>query len=91
LSREASRDNRTIDLSWLGRARTTVPRNEFRRVAVPLRPVSDVPIVPPQEIASILAADNDAVGGTRSAKPPPEEAFTAATIAARYPLLRNTL
>ena len=95
LSREASRDNRTIDLSWLGRGQTTVPMNEFRRVAAPLRQVSDIPIVPPQEIASILAVGNGAVSETRSAKPLPEEAFTAALdlspIATRYPLLRNTL
>src|SRR5579864_5633090 len=75
LSREASRDNRTIDLSWLGRSQTTVPRNEFRRIAAPLRQVSDVPIVPPQEIASILAADNDAVSETHSAKARPQDAF----------------
>ena len=94
LSREASRDNRTIDLSWLGRSQTTVPRNEFRRVAAPRRQVSDIPIVPPQEIASILAADNGAVSETRPDKPLPKDAFAAldlAPIAARYPLLRNTL
>src|SRR6201992_4308378 len=36
LSREASRDNRPIDLSWLGRGRTAPPQNKFRRDAKPL-------------------------------------------------------
>ena len=95
LSREATRDNRTIDLSWLGRSQTTLPRNEFRRVTAPRRQVSDIPIVAPQEIASILAADNGAVSETRPDKPLPKDAFAAALdlapITARYPLLRNTL
>jgi len=94
LSREASRDNRPIDLSWIGR-RTALPRNELRRNRVPQPQIADIPIVPPQEIMSILAADGGASSEPRAAKPLSEDAFTAvldvATIAARYPLLRNTL
>src|SRR6202012_4440143 len=33
LSREASRDNRPIDLSWLGRSCPAPPQNKFRRDA----------------------------------------------------------
>src|SRR5580692_3645632 len=29
--REGSRDNRAIDMSWLGRTRTVLPMNELRR------------------------------------------------------------
>jgi uncharacterized repeat protein (TIGR03809 family) len=94
LSREATRDNRPVDLSWLGRARTTMPQNAFRRVAVSLPRIADVPIVPPQPI-SILAEDDEVVSDTRSGEPVREEAFAVAldhaTVAARYPILRNTL
>ena len=95
LSREASRDNHAIDLSWIGRARTSLPRNELRRGAAPLPRMTDTPIMPPQEIVSILAAGNSAVSKAPSVGPPPEDPFAAvldlAPIAARYPLLRNTL
>lgn len=94
LSREASRDNRPIDLSWIGR-RTALPRNELRRDPAPLSQITDIPILPPQEIMSILAADDEALNEPRPTKPLSEDAFTAvldrATIAARYPALRNTL
>ncbi len=94
LSREASRDNRPIDLSWIGR-RTALPRNELRRDRVPQPRIADIPIVPPHEVMSILASDDGASSEPRAAKPLSEDAFTAvldvATIAARYPLLRNTL
>ena len=93
LSREAARDNRPIDLSWLGRSRTALPQNELRRNPAPLPRIAEIPIVPPQEIASILAA-GDAAGEARFAELLPEDAFTAvldlATVTARYPLLRNT-
>jgi uncharacterized repeat protein (TIGR03809 family) len=94
LSREASRDNRPIDLSWIGR-RTALPRNELRRDPAHLSQIANIPIVPPQEIMSILAADGAASSEPRAANPLSEDAFTAvldlATVAARYPLLRNTL
>ena len=93
LSREATRDNRPIDLSWLGRARTAMPQNELRRAPVPLPEITDVPIAPPQQI-SVLAKD-DVVSDAPSVEPLPVEAFAAvldiATVAARYPILRNTL
>ena len=95
LSREAARDKRAIDLSWIGRARTVLPQNELRRRPTPLPRMADTPIVPPQEIVSILAAGGDAVSEASSAEPQREDPFAAvlelSAIAARYPLLRNTL
>ena len=94
LSREASRDNRAIDLSWLGRSGTVLPLNEFRRDRVALSRVVKTPIEPPKEI-SILAEDRDVVSKPLAAKPLEEDSWAAvldlATVAARYPLLRNTL
>lgn len=89
LSREASRDNRAIDLSWLGRGRTALPLNEFRRDRVPPPRVAAIPVEPAQEI-SIRPEHKNVVS-----EPLEEDAWAAvldlATIAARYPLLRNTL
>lgn len=94
LSREASHDNRAIDLSWLGRGRTTLPRNEFRRDLAHLPRIAEIPLDPPEDV-SFVPEDDTIVNETRSAKALPEDAFAAvvdlATIAARYPLLRNTL
>jgi hypothetical protein len=92
LSREASRDNHAIDLSWIAGGRTAPPRNELRRHPVPR--MADTPIMPPQEIVSILAAGRG-VSEASSAEPLPADPFAAvldlAPIATRYPLLRNTL
>ena len=94
LSREASRDNRAIDLSWIGRGRTALPRNELRRDPAPAPRMADIPVVPPEEIVSILAAENDVVSERRPTEPQSEDAFSTApdlAIVTRYPLLRNTL
>jgi uncharacterized repeat protein (TIGR03809 family) len=92
LSREATRDNRPIDLSWLGRARTAMPQNEYQRAAVPLRQVADVPLAPPQQISVLV--EEDVKSDVFSVEALQDEAFAAvvdlATIAARYPILRNT-
>jgi uncharacterized repeat protein (TIGR03809 family) len=92
LSREATRDNRPIDLSWLGRARTAMPQNEYQRDAVPLRQVADVPLAPPQQISVFV--EEDVKSDVFSVEALQDEAFAAvvdlATIAARYPILRNT-
>ena len=53
LSREASRDNRAVDLSWLGRGRTALPQNAFRRD--PPR-IAEIPIAPPQEVSEVSIA-----------------------------------
>ena len=94
LSREASRDNRAIDLSWLGRGRTALPQNEFRRGRADQSRVDEIPVTPSQEI-SISPEDESVVSEIHSVEPLAEGTFAAvldlATIAARYPLLRNTL
>lgn len=94
LSREASRDNRAVDLSWLGRSRTALPFNEFRRDRVAMPRVATIPVEPRQEI-SIRPEDKDVVSERPAVEPLAEDAWAAvldlATIAARYPLLRNTL
>jgi hypothetical protein len=94
VAREGSRDNRAIDLSWLGRGRTALPQNDFRRDPGHPPRIAEIPIDPLQEI-SIAPEDDDVVSEMHSAEPLAEDAFAAvldlATIAARYPLLRNTL
>jgi hypothetical protein len=91
LSREGSRDNRSIDLSWLGRGRTALPHNAFR--PDPPR-IAEIPIAPPQEV-QIRPEDDDVVGQRPAAGALEEKRLAAvldlATIAARYPFLRNTL
>jgi uncharacterized repeat protein (TIGR03809 family) len=94
LSREASRDNRAIDLSWLGRGRTAPPLNKFSRDRADLPQVAEIPVAPSAEI-SISPEDDRVASEIHSAEPLAEDAFAAvldlATIAARYPVLRNTL
>ena len=94
MSREATWDNRPVDLSWLGRARTAIPRNELRRGPAALPKIADVPIAPPQKV-SILAENAAVVTDTPSIEPLAAVDFAAvrdlATIAARYPILRNLL
>jgi hypothetical protein len=94
LSREASRDNRAIDLPWLGRSQTVLPLNEFWRDRVALPRVAKIPVEPPQEI-SLIAEDKDIARKPLAVEPIEKDTLAAvldlATIAARYPLLRNTL
>jgi hypothetical protein len=94
LSREASRNNTAIDMSWLGRTRTVLPRVEnWRNLAQPKaaaisaeRPagISIVPKADPvcaEEAFSAPAIDHN----TSKLTP------AVAAIAERYPLLRNAL
>jgi uncharacterized repeat protein (TIGR03809 family) len=93
LSREASRNNTAIDMSWLGRPRTVLPRENWRDLAQPKaaamsaeRParISIVPKADPvcaEEAFSAPAVDDNTSELTRA----------AAAIAERYPLLRNAL
>ncbi|HET7889132.1 MAG TPA: TIGR03809 family protein [Bradyrhizobium sp.] len=94
VSCEARRDNTPVDLSWLGRARTAIPRNELRRGPVALPKIADVPIAPPEPAATV-AEENVVVGREPLAEPLAEDAWASvldlATVAARYPILRNTL
>ena len=47
LTREASRDNSAVDMSWLGRGRTTLPRAEMLRDQLRRLPLQPLP--PPAE------------------------------------------
>jgi hypothetical protein len=93
LSREASRDNRPIDLSWLGRKRTSLPENAFRRDRISLSRTAELPPGPPREI--FVVPKNTKPSREQYAAAPPDDDWASvldlATIAARYPLLRNTL
>jgi uncharacterized repeat protein (TIGR03809 family) len=95
LSREASSDNRSIDLSWLGRPRTAVPAAEPWCDLVHLAKAAEIvrdaragrPVHPEEEVVD--ARETPAVPST-------SEAIRAlvpelATIATRYPQLRNAL
>ena len=94
-SREASRDNRAIDMSWLGRTRAALPRGEIWRdpphppqpVEISIEESIENSIVPEgdspgaEEALSVQAMDDDTTGLMQD---------LAAVIAERYPLLRNT-
>ncbi len=94
LSREASRNNTAIDMSWLGRARTAVPRGENWRdmarpkaAAISAEPQAGISIVPK---ADPLRAEK-AFSAPAMADNTSELTRAATAIAERYPLLRNAL
>ena len=93
LTCEATPDNQPIDLSWLGRGRTVPPKNELPRGLIHLPRTAEISVAP-QEIP-VVPEEDDGVSETHSAEPLSEDAFAAvldlASIAARYPILRNTL
>ena len=91
-SREASRDNRAIDMSWLGRSRAALPRGEIWRdppqpAEISVEESIENSIVPEgdspgaEEALSVQAMDDDTTGLIQD---------LAAVIVQRYPLLRNT-
>ena len=102
LSREASLDNSTIYMSWVGRRRTTpLPRDEgFRQPVARLQPA---PIVaePPRDIpAGVLAAlESQLVLAEATPSAPDTPALNEMPLPAldlklmqdRYPLLRNAM
>ena len=104
LSREASSDNRAIDLSWLGRRRTTpTPEGELWCDPVPLARGAETareawpkdPVVLESNIKEMVDALS-ALPRDEVAPQPGDEATSAIvsnliTIAERYPLLRNAL
>ena len=112
LTREASRDNSTVDMSWLDRPRTALPRVNLPSSQVyRLRPPpASVPVEPPREV--LVGKGPDQVYPDQAPSVPELEApdlvlepalgptldpildqFTRelATIAERYPLLRNVM
>jgi uncharacterized repeat protein (TIGR03809 family) len=92
-TREAARDNSAIDISWLGRAPATLPRNARLRdrvqphaVQIPAEPRREIPV------AAALVSSGEAAPVRRAAPPPRMAELTLDLdgIQARYPLLRNT-
>jgi uncharacterized repeat protein (TIGR03809 family) len=98
-TREASRDNKAVDLSWLTRADATPPRRASPRepaVRVATPPPRLSAELPPGETPSVAAAEPHAFEPDLPAlelaldivsQPPPE----APSIEDRYPLLRNAM
>jgi len=84
-SREASRDNRAINMSWLGRTTSALPRSEIWRD--PPRELLKDSIVPEAEPACAEEASSAQATGDDVA----ELTNKFAAIVERYPLLRNTL
>jgi len=103
-SREASRDNRAIDKSWLDRTKAAVARSKTWRDPAQLPWPAKIPAENPLEKLMEKPRRNSSVpdtGGPRAGAvvtaPVAEERTTrpvhdlAATAAQRYPLLRNRL
>ena len=95
--REASRDNSAVDMSWLGRARATLPRGDGLRDQVHrLQPQpKEIPAEPPPSAISIVPeADRVCLEEAPSAPATDrvsELAPDMTSIAKRYPLLHNAL
>jgi uncharacterized repeat protein (TIGR03809 family) len=101
--REASLDNTAIDLSWLGRERSNLPRGGY--VPAPVHRLQPVPAQiaaePPREVTDdVLVALESVLAGSAEAPsvfdapdlddlPPPP--LDLDVIQERYPLLRNAL
>ena len=85
LSREASLDNSVIDMSWLGRARTTLPQVDGWRQPRPQPQLRAVPGVPGDSAEPPAAAAPPAVDEM------PLPVLDLAAMQQRYPLLRNAL
>jgi uncharacterized repeat protein (TIGR03809 family) len=103
-TREASLDNTAVDLSWLGRPRSNLPRSD--RLPAPvqwLRPLSaQIPAEPlPRDVpGDVLAAQESLLVGSAEAPSVPDapdlDDLPSASrdldlMQQRYPLLRNAL
>jgi uncharacterized repeat protein (TIGR03809 family) len=106
LLREAALDNSAIDMSWLGRRRSTLPPDDGWRERAPrLQPQpKQVPIEPPYANPAapddVLMALEGVLGNSADAPSAPEvpaldetalPALDLAVMQERYPLLRNAL
>jgi uncharacterized repeat protein (TIGR03809 family) len=106
LSREASRNNTVIDVSWLGRARTAQPprgggwrglvrlrQPALEEIPVELPPRNPIasPIVNPIVPVSETAGAEDALSARVIGSSAAKLAPDKPTVAERYPLLRNAL
>jgi uncharacterized repeat protein (TIGR03809 family) len=100
LVREASLDNSPIDLSWLGRGRSKLPRHDLSPVpAREPRPDAAVALVQSTitamtaaiETAAEVMDESPAASEPAPLKIPVLPVLDLNAIQARYPLLRNTL
>jgi uncharacterized repeat protein (TIGR03809 family) len=101
-TREASRDNSAIDISWLGRTRATLPRGERLRDQVrrPLPQLPEIPAEPPPSDVSV-SVETEHVSSDEAPSAPEMDApafapvseltLDLAAMQERYPLLRNAL
>ena len=101
-TREASRDNSAIDISWLGRTRATLPRGERLRDQVrrPLPQLPEIPAEPPPSDVS-MSVETEHVSSDEAPSAPEMDApafapvseltLDLAAMQERYPLLRNAL
>jgi uncharacterized repeat protein (TIGR03809 family) len=95
--REASCDNSAVDISWLGRNRTALPRGgplrdqvhrlQQRPMELPGEPPSDASVL--TKTGHIDSDEAPSVPAVESASVPTSSDVSA--IAERYPLLRNAL
>jgi hypothetical protein len=96
LRREASYDITAIDMTWLGRA-MVARRGQRWRESVHLPPPMPAGILAEQPPENSVAPQADTIGANEALAPRPIYAEAAAltpgkaTIAERYPLLRNAL
>jgi uncharacterized repeat protein (TIGR03809 family) len=97
LSREASRNNTAIDMSWLGRTRTLLPRRESWRDRAQLAPPKAAEMSAERPAAISIVPKADPVCAEEAFSTPARDDNTrestpdVVTITERYPLLRNTL
>jgi hypothetical protein len=93
--REASRDNSAVDISWLGRSRTSLPRGEGLRGQVHrLQTIENADA--PTQSEGLAAAQTEHVSSDDAPSAPamdnvPELMTDFDAIGQRYPLLRNAL
>jgi uncharacterized repeat protein (TIGR03809 family) len=96
-SREASRDNSAIDISWLGQGSTaTLPREGLRdQMHRPQpRPMEIASQPPPSDVLTAAEAEHvfsDDAPSAPALDRVPEPMLAIAAIEQRYPLLRNAL
>jgi uncharacterized repeat protein (TIGR03809 family) len=95
LSREASRNNRAIDMSWLGHATVALPREEnwpdqvrvSRSVEISAEQALENSIIPLSEVVG----EGDALSTRAMAEEAIRPTPNTAPIAERYPQLHNAL
>jgi uncharacterized repeat protein (TIGR03809 family) len=96
-TREASRDNSAVDISWLGRSRTSLPRGQSLRDQVDRLPPQPAEVRDEPSPVDFLAAAGTAHVFSAEAPSAPamdnlsERMPEIDTIGQRYPLLRNAL